>query len=54
MNIAVNAGETAVASLDLATGKVALNATAADGSACESLATLPVNITAGTPGDHGA
>src|SRR5450631_683072 len=54
MNIAVNAGETAVASLDLATGKIALNATAADGSACESPTTLPVSITAGTPGDHGA
>ena len=54
MNIAVNAGETAVASLDLATGKVALNATAADGSPCESPTTLPISITAGTPGDHGA
>jgi Ca2+-binding RTX toxin-like protein len=54
MIITVDAGEVAVASLDLATGKVALNATLADGSACESAATLPITITGGTPGDHGA
>ena len=53
MSIAVDAGEVAVVSLDLATGKVALNATAADASPCESATTLPITIISGTPGDHG-
>jgi Ca2+-binding RTX toxin-like protein len=53
MSIAVDAGEVAVVSLDLATGKVALNASQLDSSPCESATTLPVTIIAGTPGDHG-
>ncbi len=53
MSIAVDAGEVAVVSLDLATGKVALNATAADASPCESATALPITILPGTPGDHG-
>jgi Ca2+-binding RTX toxin-like protein len=53
MSVAVDAGEIAVVSLDLATGKVALNASQQNSSPCESATTLPVTIIAGTPGDHG-
>ncbi len=52
MSVVVNADETANLALDATTGKVTLNGSQASGLPCEMDATLTVNITPGTAGDH--
>jgi Ca2+-binding RTX toxin-like protein len=52
MSVSVDAGETAVATVDLATGLASLNAIQANGSACEASTALGITITPGSAGDH--